>query len=197
MRTGLFGGAFNPFHNGHLQLLYSFLNYLDFDRVLLIPTANPPHKSGEGLIDGEKRLEMLSLIADENPKIFVSDIELKREGKSYSYLTVCELREMYPEDEFYLIIGSDQYLSFPSWYRAEELLKLVTVCACSRNEGEYEKLSDFREKNEIMKNTVICDFDVFEVSSTEIREKVKNGESIKGLVPDAVENYIKEHKLYV
>ncbi|MBQ7739708.1 MAG: nicotinate (nicotinamide) nucleotide adenylyltransferase [Eubacterium sp.] len=197
MRIGIFGGAFNPVHNGHLQLMNSYLEALGLDRIILIPTSDPPHKSGKGLVPEEDRLNMLRLVTSNNPIYEVSDLEFRREGKSYTYHTLCQLRRLYPLDEFYLIIGSDQYLTFETWYRADDILKMVTVCTMARNGDDYEKLLDYKNENKNMKNTVISDFEVVEISSSNIRERVKKRESISGLVPEKVEKYIKEHGLYV
>ncbi len=197
MKIGIFGGAFNPVHNGHIQLMSSYLDALCLDRIIIIPTAAPPHKSGEGLACEEDRLNMLRLVIGNSKRYEISDLEFRREGKSYTYLTLCEMRQLYPLDEFYLIIGSDQYLSFHDWYRAEDILNMVTVCTMARNNADYEKLLKYKAEREIMRDTIISDFAVVEVSSSDIREKVKRGEDISGLVPKAVESYIKENALYV
>ena len=197
MKTGIFGGSFNPVHNGHLHLMNSYKKSLNLDRIILIPTSVPPHKADSELASAEDRIAMLRLVENEVEHIEVSDIEFQREGKSYTYDTVTELKKLYPDDDFYLIIGSDQYLYFNNWYRADELLELVTVCTSARNNGEYEKLVKFKAENENMRNTVVSDFEVLELSSSEVRARVRSGESIKDLVPEKVEEYIKEHGLYV
>ena len=197
MKIGIFGGAFNPFHNGHLHLMQSYLETLALDKILLIPTAVPPHKTGAFLASGEDRLQMLSLVAKQHPKLLVSDIELKRTGKSYSYDTVCEVQRLYPEAALYLIVGSDQFFSFHEWYRADELLRMVTVCTAARGEGEYRSLVRYREEHGDMQRCIVSNFDVVVLSSTEIRQRIKAGDSITGLVPPAIEAYIKEHGLYV
>ncbi len=197
MKIGIFGGAFNPVHNGHIRIMNSYLDALSLDRIIIIPTADPPHKSGAGLAPEADRLNMLRLVTEKSDKYEISDLEFRREGKSYTYLTLCEMRQLHPLDEFYLIIGSDQYLYFHTWYRADDILKMATVCTMARNYEDYEKLIKYKAENENMRDTVISDFEVVEVSSSDIRERVKNGTSIKGLVPEAVENYIKERGLYV
>lgn len=197
MKIGIFGGAFNPFHNGHLHLMLSYLEALSLDKILLIPTAVPPHKTGAYLVSGEDRMAMLQLVAKENPQLLVSDMELRREGKSYSYDTVREVQALYPDAALYLIVGSDQFFSFHEWYRADVLLKMVTVCTAARNEGEYRALEEYRAQHPDMQHCVVSNFDVVVLSSTEIRNKVKAGNRITGLVPPAIEDYIKEHRLYV
>ena len=197
MKTGLFGGAFNPFHNGHLQLMQHYLEALSLDRIFLIPTAIPPHKTAQYLVSAEDRLAMLALVAAQDKRLIVSDMEFHRQGKSYSIDTIHALKKQYPKDDFYLIVGSDQFLYFQEWYKADEILSLVTVCTSARHSGEYETLLAFQKQYENMKNCIISNFEVFDISSSEIRNRVKEGKSIAHLVPPSVENYIKEHGLYV
>ena len=197
MKIGIFGGAFNPVHNGHIQLMRSYLDELELDRLILVPTANPPHKTGAYLVSEDDRINMLKLLVSIDKRIEVSDIEFRRQGKSYTYLTLKELKEEYPDDELYLIIGSDQYLAFNTWYMPDEILKLAKVCTMARTQPDVEKLYEYRRENANMKDTVICEFDIFEASSTDIRRRIKEGKSVSHLVPEAVENYIREHRLYV
>jgi len=197
MKTGIFGGAFNPVHIGHIALARNYLKELSLDRIIFIPTAVPPHKSGAEFASADSRFNMLSLAIGDNKSFEISDIEYKREGKSYTFYTLCQLKALYPEDEFYLIIGSDQFLYFNNWYRAQEICEMATLCTAARNAYELKALERFREDNAYLKNAVITDFDVIELSSSEIRKKLKNGESISGLVPQKVEQYIKEKGLYV
>lgn len=197
MKIGIFGGAFNPVHNGHLKLADAYLTELKLDKIIFIPTAVPPHKTSEGLISGEHRINMLKSAITKNESFEVSDIEFKRTGKSYSYDTICRLKKVYTNDELYLIIGSDQFFSFHNWYRALDILNMVTVCTAAREENEYNMLCNYKNSHEDMKNCILSNFDVFEVSSTDIRNRIKNGESISPFVPKEVEQYIKENNLYV
>ncbi|MBR2099794.1 MAG: nicotinate (nicotinamide) nucleotide adenylyltransferase [Eubacterium sp.] len=197
MKTGIFGGAFNPVHTGHISLAENYLKELALDRIIFIPTSNPPHKSGAEFASGEDRLNMLKAAIGDNEAFEISDIEYRREGKSYSFDTICELKALFPKDEFYLIIGSDQFLYFNNWYRAKEIASMTTLCTAARNDEDFEKLLAFKEENEYIKNAVITDFNVFEISSSDIRAMVKNGKSIRSFVPEKVEKYIEEKGLYV
>jgi len=197
MKTGIFGGAFNPVHLGHINLAENYLNELCLDRVIFIPTSVAPHKSSDEFASNEHRLNMLSLAIYGKTEFEISDIEFKREGKSYTFDTLCELKEAYFDDELYLIMGSDQFLYFNNWYRAENIAKLATICTAARNDEDYKKLLEFKAKNAYLKNAVITDFDVFPISSSELRNMIKSGKSISDYVPKAVEKYIKENKLYV
>lgn len=197
MNIGIFGGAFNPVHNGHMHLLGCYFDALELDRVILIPTADPPHKSSDGLILGRHRMNMLSIACMGNSKIEISDIEFRLEGKSYTYNTLLELKKIYPNDRLFLIIGADQYLYFRNWYRADDILNMATVVTAAREEKELSKLIDFRQKNENMKNTVISSAQPVTVSSSQIREGIKNGENVSSLLPDGVYQYIMDNNLYV
>ncbi len=197
MKIGLYGGAFNPVHNGHLALAEHFKNALELERLIFIPTHVPPHKSGDGLVSGEHRINMLSLALSGLEYCSVSDIEFRREGKSYTYDTVCELKKIYPDDEFFLIVGADQYFDFQKWYRADDILRQVTVCSAARENNQYRQMLEYKSKHDNMQNTVVCNFDVTEISSSKIRNMIITGQSVSEFVPDSVLRYIKENNLYV
>ena len=197
MKIGLYGGAFNPVHNGHLALAEHFKNALELERLIFIPTHVPPHKSVDGLVSGEHRINMLSLALSGLDYCSVSDIEFRREGKSYTYDTVCELKKIYPDDEFFLIVGADQYFDFQKWYRADELLRQVTVCSAARENNQYRQMLEYKSKHDNMQNTVVCNFDVTEISSSKIINMISTGQSVTEFVPDSVLWYIKENNLYV
>lgn len=207
MRIGIFGGAFNPVHNGHLKLIEFQIRANQLDKVIIVPTALPPHKSADNLIDAEDRMNMLSLaIKDKNnfetdvtDKLEISDIEFKFKGKSYTYNTLKKLKKVYPIDDFFLLIGSDQFLAFKSWYRYQDILKMASVVAVAREEHEQEKLRNFLLENQddFLHNCALLIFKPVVVSSSEIRKKVKNREDISSLVPEKVKEYIIEKGLYI
>lgn len=194
MKTGVFGGAFNPVHNGHLALAEHYKKSLSLDRIIFIPTADPPHKSSDGLIDGRDRINMLNLCVGNE---IVSDTEFKHSGKSYTYLTLCELKEEYPNDEIYLIIGADQFFYFEKWYKFEDIMSLSTVVTAAREKNQYEKMLKFKAEHPKLADVIVSEFDVVDVSSSQIREMIKNGLDVSNLIPEKVNEYIKEHRLYV
>lgn len=196
MKIGVFGGAFNPVHNGHIKLAISYINSLNLDKLIVIPTANPPHKSSKDLIDGKDRLYMLNLAFKDVDKVEVSDIEFKRQGKSYTFDTIAELKKIYKNAEFYLILGEDQFMSFDKWYKYDEILKEVTLCTAAREENMRDSLKEFSKKLLKDNQCYIADFDPIVVSSSEIREKFKNNIDISFLIPKNVYNYIIEKGLY-
>lgn len=196
MRAGIYGGAFNPVHNGHINLANRFIEIAKLDKLFVVPTSVPPHKSGENLVSGDDRLCMLELAFNGNDKIKVSDAEFKREGKSYTYDTVMQFRREYPDADFYLLIGQDQFLTFDKWYKYEELLKQTTLCTAARENNSREALLDFAKNFLGVSNCIIADFEPIVVSSSEIRDKIKNGESAAGLAPQKVLDYIEKKGLY-
>ncbi|MGN0523506.1 MAG: nicotinate (nicotinamide) nucleotide adenylyltransferase [Eubacterium sp.] len=197
MKIGIFGGAFNPVHNGHLHLVECYLEALKLDKVILIPTAVPPHKTAENLADKNHRINMLKLAGLANNKIEISDIEFNRKGKSYTYDTLCRLKKIYPNDELFLIVGSDQFLHFQNWYRADDILSMVTLVTAAREENELSRLQSYKNENDNMKNSVISNFSVVKVASSQIRKNIADGLDISTLVPPDVEKYIRDNKLYV
>lgn len=201
MNIAIFGGAFNPVHNGHLHLAKEILRVVGvvekFDKLLIIPTANPPHKTSEGLISGEHRINMLKLAFADFKNVEISTIEFDSNEKSYTYNTLKKLKKIYPNDDFTLLIGSDQLFYFKKWYKYDKILKLADVVAITREECERQAVRDFLLDDELKGHVHALVAKPVVVSSTEIREKVKAGQDISSLVPPSVESYIKENKLYV
>ncbi len=195
-RIAIYGGTFNPVHIGHINLLQSFIKTLSFDKVIVIPTNIPPHKSVNLTADAQTRLEMCKKAFD-FPNVFVSDIELKRAEKSYSIDTIVQLKEQYPNDELFFLMGSDMFLSLETWYRYDDLKKLITFCAASRNKEDKAKLEKHAGKLEQNgAKAIVVDIDVIDISSAEIREKVMFGEDYSSLVPTEVAKIIEEKTLY-
>ena len=198
-KIGVFGGAFNPVHNGHINLALHYLNELELDKILFIPTASPPHKSDDDFAPKEDRINMLSLAISSFDKFEISDIEFKLTGKSYTYLTLSELEKIYENAEFYLIIGADQILHFDKWYKYKEILSLVTLCTSAReNEKEKAEILSFASRLDglDMNKFKLLTSPVLKVSSSEIRQKIKDGEDFSSLVPKKVYDYIIKRRIY-
>ncbi len=197
IKIGVFGGAFNPIHNGHVNMVREAFADLKLDKMLIIPTYQSPHKSNEGLIDFSHRAEMCRLAFEpetEKGKFIISDIEKHLGGTSYTILTIRELKKQYPKDAvFYLIIGGDMLFYFEKWYRYEALLSECKVVAAARESSEYPDMCEYAAELGRIK---VLNLSVTEVSSTEVREKAKQGEDITDLVPLSVAEYIKENRLY-
>ena len=198
MKIGIFGGTFNPPHLAHLNIAEDFSGRLSFDKLIIIPTYQPPHKQAQSLADGEDRLEMCRLLFDaENTEI--SDMEIRRQGKSYTYDTLCQLEEKYPEAELYLIIGSDMLLSFHKWYRYEDILRKCTLCVLTR-ENDIDNAHMKAYAIEVLGlgegDIVFSSLEPTVLSSTRIREMVARGEEVSSLTGEKVWAYIKEKRLY-
>jgi len=197
MRIGIFGGTFNPVHMGHLELANEFVSLAKLDELLLIPTKIPPHKSNDGVAQEHHRMNMCSLAAKYIDRVTVSDIELKREGRSYTVETLRELRGIYPEGEFYLVVGADMFVCFDEWREWRTILHECVICTAARNGDSVKVIEETAKKFGITdEKLVVTTRKIMTVSSTEIREKIKCGESVKGLVPDEVIQYIEENNLY-
>ena len=196
-KIGIFGGSFNPVHNGHIKLAKAYFDALELDEILVIPSNIPPHKFVEKPTSAEDRVNMLKLAFKDLPYVTVSDIELKLGGKSYTVLTLHELKKIYPNDKLFLIVGGDMFLCFDKWFEYQNILSMCTVCAAPREQGEIIKLIAFQDVIDPSRTkTIVLDESVLEVSSSEIRSKIDNKEELKNLVPNEVFEYIVEKGLY-
>lgn len=198
-RIGLLGGTFNPPHNGHLEIGTAFAELLGLDEVLLMPNSQPPHKLVRDMPSEEDRLAMCRLLEEENPLFRVSTLELERGGKSYTVDTIKALKEQRPKDDIFLIVGADMFMSFHTWYRYGEIMQNAVLCAAARRgDDDPFKMTTYAKEYLNLKDNdfYVARMEPFEVSSTEIRRKVRNGQSIQGLVPEAVASRIHERGLY-
>lgn len=195
MRIGIYGGAFNPVHKGHVKLAEEIKEKAHLDKIIIMPSGLSPHKSSGQLIDSEHRLEMCRIAFDKE-YFEVSDLEIRREGKSYTVDTVTELKSVYPNDELYLIMGSDMLLSFHKWYRYEDILSAVTICATTRQDDISTAELRRYSADVLKKDVIIIDFEPFECSSTQARNAILEGADASFLVGERVMAYISEKALY-
>ena len=201
MKVGIFGGTFNPIHKGHTEAAYAFLRCVNPDKLLVIPTKIPPHKAIKGDDDPEIRLEMTRRAFSENgeydKRVEVSDIEIRSEGKSYTYYTLQKLKSM-GYDDFYLYCGTDMLLSFDSWFRFEDILSMCTLAYASRLESACpeasEKITMLRECYGA--RILEIPLDPIEISSSEIREMIHKGEEAAAYLSSPVLRFIDERGLY-
>lgn len=197
-RIGVMGGTFDPIHTAHLAIAEQVREAFGLDLVLFIPAANPPHKQGRNVAPAYHRLMMTQLATYSNPCFHVSKQELERKGPSYSLLTIRELQERYgAEAELYFITGSDTINELHTWYHIEELLGSCHFVGTTRPGAPVDK-ADLVKRFGCLAEEKIHFLAVpeLEISSTDIRARVKSGKSIKYLVPAAVEEYIKKEGLY-
>lgn len=197
-RIGIMGGTFDPIHIAHLAIAEQVREAFALDLVLFIPAANPPHKQGRKVVPAYHRLMMTQLAVCSNPGFHVSKQELERKGPSYSLLTVRELQERYGANaELYFITGSDTINELHTWYHIDELLASCHFVGTTRPGAPVDK-EDLRKCFGQLAEEKIHFLAVpeLEISSTDIRERVRDGKSIKYLVPAAVEAYIIKEGLY-
>ncbi len=202
MRIGVYGGSFNPIHAAHIALLETFAKRLLLDRVLLVPAGIPPHKAAPDLASGEDRLAMCRAAARGFSvcPMDVTDMELRRSGKSYTADTLSALREEYPNDGLFFLMGEDMFLTVQDWRSPEKILALATVCAVPRTEDGFERLirhSEYLAARFSPFSSVILNAPFHDVSSTEVRERVKAGEDPGALLPPGVKEYIERKGLYL
>lgn len=192
MKTGIFGGTFNPVHLGHLLNIEFVRDQLNLDRVLFIPAKDPVHKKISSRIAPLERMEMLELAIKNNCYFEASSLEIERESASYTFYTLNELKNRYKDDEFYLIIGSDSFNELDTWKYFPEIIKSVNI-AVMRRPGDPELRRDLLAS---ALNVIPINNPEINISSTLIRERVKLGKSIRYMVPDEVIDYINLKGLY-
>ncbi|MDR6225115.1 nicotinate-nucleotide adenylyltransferase [Desmospora profundinema] len=195
MKTGLFGGTFDPIHHGHLIMAEQAREAAGLDEVWFIPAARPPHKSGCVTASAEHRFFMVQQAVEGVPGFSVSRIELERSGPSYTADTLEVLMHHHPEREFFFILGSDMVLDLPRWYKIKEILNTVRMIGLTRPGHDWE--NDDRLPEWIRKRLIPVTGGIqVMLSSTDIRERVRTGRSIRFLVPDSVRRHIEENHLY-
>ena len=200
MRIGVYGGTFNPIHRGHLTAARAAADALGLEKVLLIPDNLPPHKAlPAGSATGEDRLEMCRLTAGEVPGMEVLDLELRRSGPSYTSDTLAELHAQYPDDELWLLVGSDMFLSLQEWHEPERILSLAGIAAFHRTRGdETERFAQQKANLEQIYGARVAlleNPDVVEISSTELRVQLAQGRG-RSFLTEAVCGYVLRRGLY-
>jgi len=212
--TGLFGGTFNPIHCGHLKAAEEVLKYFSLDRIFFIPSYIPPHKNKKEVVSAQHRLKMVEIACKSQPKFQVSEVEARKPEPSYSIVTLKKLKEIFPGDKFYFIVGSDAFLEIETWRDYKQLLKECSFIVVSRPGFKLKSLRKVinniggetfitpekplapGEKVSVGKAVYYLEIDSVDISSSEIREKLQAGLPITGLVPAGVEGYIHQNNLY-
>jgi nicotinate-nucleotide adenylyltransferase len=187
MKIGILGGTFNPVHIGHLILAEEAREKLGLDRIIFVPAALPPHKDNSDIACARLRLDMVKLAIRGNKNFSVSDIEIRRDGRSYTIDTIKELNKRFPHDELYFITGSDLLKYLAEWKDLGEIIKIVKFIVATRPGFPLEKLPSYISTLPIR---------AVDISGFEVRKAIKEGRSFRYLVPEAVFNYINKRKLY-
>ncbi|AMB93513.1 nicotinate-nucleotide adenylyltransferase [Aerococcus sanguinicola] len=186
-RVGILGGSFNPIHQGHLIIADQVYDKLCLDQVYLMPNYQAPHVDPKAFLDADKRLAMLELAIAGNEHLAIEKLELERKGKSYSFDTMDILTKLNPDTDYYFIIGADMVEYLPTWYRIDDLVETVQFVGVKR--PGYQLETDYP--------VLYVDVPEMAISSTQIRQAVSQGHSIRYLVPEAVRHYIEEEGLYL
>lgn len=195
--VGIMGGTFDPIHQAHLIIAEQAFLELGLDKVMFIPSGNPPHKSQRRVTDKEIRCEMVRQAIAGNPHFELCTYELERERYSYTAETLQYLKREYANDNFYLIIGEDSLAYLDEWYKPEVIAKLCTLAVYRRGEASDVKSEAERIKGLLKADIRLIEAPVIDISSTLIRDNIKNGKSVKYYLPDSVIKIIEREGLYV
>lgn len=196
-KIGILGGTFDPIHLGHLILAETIMEECALNRVVFIPAADPPHKNWAQGATPRQRYEMVQLAIESNPAFGISDMEIKRQGPSYSRDTLAQLVQEHGEDaEFYFIVGADSIVTLHTWNRVEELLTLCHFIGASRRGSEPDRRILEKQFGELARKIHCIVTPEWDISSTDIRSRIQQGKSIKYIVPEKVEQYIYGEKIY-
>ena len=190
-RVGLFGGTFDPIHNAHLEVARQSLAQMDLRKVILIPSKHPPHKSEEGMTGAKTRYEMVKIAIEGRENLEVSQVEINRKGPSYTIDTLKEMKEVYGKIAF--IVGADNLINIDTWKKPEELLTSCPFIVAPRGgilEGDFHK-GIFEGKDLRFLN-----MSEISLSSTEVRERIIEGQPVDGMVPEKVQDFIRQRNLY-
>ena len=198
-RVGIYGGTFAPIHNGHTRAAKAFMEQMKLDYLFIIPAYLPPHKQIDECDDPLYRLRMCELAFEDTDGIVISDCEIARGGKSYTYDTLKELER--PDTRLFLLCGTDMVLTFDTWYRFEDILKMCYPVYVRRENDPLmtnrtvAKITEYYQKYGVMFRKLVIE--PTEIASTDIRRAVKEGRDISKLVPEKVAEFIVDNGLYV
>lgn len=213
-KIGLFGGTFNPIHSGHIKAAEIVQNRMDLDKVLFIPSYIPPHKDSAEIVSPAHRMKMIELALHSHPRFIPSSIEVDAEERSYSIITLGKIKKLYPNSRIFFILGVDAFLEIDTWKNHEQVLEQCSFVVISRPGFRLEeaesvvqgisrdmmcKLSESENIDDKMLRTrkiFLMPIDALDIASTDIRKKIRKGESIQKIVPDEVNSYIQKNNLY-
>jgi len=195
---GVFGGSFNPIHIGHLIIAEFAREQFHLEKVLFVPAKNPPHKESVDNHTSQHRYKMVQIAVKDNTFFDVSGIELNREGPSYTSDTLQELKSLYPDQKLYFICGADSIVNIKTWHSIENIFLSADMIVVNRpdvNETDVKKISEWLT-DRYNASIHFCNMPDIEISSTMIRKRIKEGFSVRYMVPEEVLKYIRLHRLY-
>ena len=198
-KVGIMGGTFNPIHLAHTEMAKVCLQQQDLDKILFMPSKNPPHKKDKSILPENERAVMVKLAVSEYDKFVFSDFELQRKGPTYTADTLRLLQEENPDDNYYFIMGADSLLYLDKWYRPQEILKRAVILAIGRDGSTPDELKEKRK--ELIKQYDKADIRFvhmrqMDISSSMIREGIAHGENMEKYLDKEVWNYINANGLY-
>lgn len=197
-KVGIMGGTFNPIHFGHLFLAENTYEQLGLDKILFMPSKNPPHKAKPDSVTEQQRVDMVKLAIEGNPHFEFSAVELEREGTTYTADTLTLLTGQHKDTEYYFMVGADSLLMMHHWKSPQTILKLCTVVASNRDNVDQVMLSRQIEylTNTYGANVIQIDMPTIQISSAEIRKRLAEEKSVRYYLPDSVYDYIRKYRLY-
>ncbi len=199
-KIGIIGGTFDPIHYGHLFIAETALDKLNLDKIIFIPAGIPPHKNQSLITDSFKRVDMVKLATKKNSNFEVSTIEVNKQKTSYTIDTIKELKKYYNNKvDIFFITGDDAFINIETWKKYDELLNSTNFIVMTRSINNSKLLNEKIElyKTKYNANVTKVEIPILEISSTDVRERIKKNNSIKYLLPEEVEKYILENKLYM
>ena len=198
-KVGIMGGTFNPIHFGHLFLAENAFEQLGLDKVLFMPSKNPPHKDKPDEITEQQRIDMISLAIIENPHFELSTFEMDREGMTYTADTMTILAKQHPDIEYYFIVGADSLFMMQKWVNPQIIFNLCTVVAANRDNADKELINQQVEYlvKSFGASIVLIDMPSIQIASGIIRKRIATHKSVRYYLPDRVNEYISKNNLYL
>ncbi|HVB77484.1 MAG TPA: nicotinate-nucleotide adenylyltransferase [Candidatus Nitrosotalea sp.] len=195
MRVGVVGGTFDPIHLGHIAMAAAARDCAGLDRVLLVPSGEPPHRA-DAIAGSKERLRMCRLAVEGHPGFEVLDLEVSRPGPSYTVDTLESLTQSRPEDELYLVLGWDAARDIPLWHRPERVLALTRLVIVSRPGWPEPQPQDLRAAGIDPARALLCRAETPDIEAREIRRRLEEGEALDGLLDPRVALHLRQHRLY-
>lgn len=198
MKKGILGGTFDPIHNGHLNIAYEAAERLKLDKIVFIPTGNPPHKTDKIITNALIRYKMVEKTIKDEPIFEIDSYEINKNGLSFTYETLEYLNEKEPDTEWYFISGADCLIEMETWKNVKRIMELCTLIVFNRTGYTNSEIQNQREviEKKYNKDIILLNIPLIDISASYIRKKIRQHNNITYLVPSAVSKYIKELRLY-
>lgn len=200
-KVGIMGGTFNPIHNGHLLLAETARTQFTLDEILFIPSGHPYMKQNMQILPGKIRAEMIALAIENHPFYALSMMEIERPGNTYTYETLEELADKNPDTEYYFILGADSLFALEKWRNPQRIFHACTILAAVRGQNHGSSMEELQAEAERLRKKYWGKIELLhcqniDISSTMVRERIRKGESVRGLIPDKVIEYVEMHQFY-